>query len=951
MRKFLLIIIGLMVYGTIVFGQATATLRAGSTDLTGITPGTKIYLPIVVDAISANLVTGYQFFIDYDHSVMSWDGTITNPTPGVSYWNPNFTNFPGDYLFNDNGTAIIVSYVDGTYNGKVINPGEIFITFKFTYLGGQTDLIWETIEDGINGKSGKYITEMYDENFDFYTLTLINGCVCLPNFDVTFHATEGGIDLPGADVTIDAQTITTDANGNAVFNLADGDYSYSVTKTGYYDVTGDITVAGANQTVEVPMSLFGTEFAVTFQVTSGGNPLQNAKVMAGGKTAFTNAAGEAILSLANGDFNYNISKYGFTTETGPFTVAGEPLTIPVSLTMLPHYDIVFHITSGGIDLGGALVNIPDVGSNLTGANGEAMFSMVDGNYSYTVSKAGYANSTGTFVVAGSSMVMEVSLLQLFNTTFHVTNGTANIAGASVTVGTETKTTNASGIAVFSLPDGDYTYLVTKLDYNDETGPFTVAGAIQTIEVTMTLVTYPVTFHVTSGGIDIEGALITVDTYTGLTNTSGIAILDLPNGSYFYEISKLGFYNEVGNFDVSGGPVNVNVTLNPFFFEVIFHVTSNGNNLSGAEVTIGSLSITTNSVGNAEFSLINGTYDYTVTKPGYDTESGTFTVDNAGLTIQVPMNITVWATTFHVTSDGADLEGALVAVGSLTATTNASGIAVFDLPDGPYTYTITKTNYETQTGSFTVAGATQTIAVDMPFITWVVTFHIVSTNGALEGVAVTCNGETVITNASGNAVFNLPNGIYPYTAVKAGYITLTGSITVNNANQTKNLIMFPAFWPVTFTVTAGGSPVEGAEVILDDTTQITPENGIVVFQKINGSYTWTVSHPDYVTQTGTIIVNNAVVNKPVVLTVGVEEISSASFNIYPNPSTGTFNLSTSVMGYESDVTVYDLAGKLVYSGKMEGNDVNVIDLTDQQKGMYFLQIIVDNKVFNKTLVIQ
>jgi len=148
MRKFLLFI-SLMVFSTIIFAQATATLRAGSTNLTGITPGSKIYLPLIVDDKTANLVTGYQFFVDYDHTVLQWDGSITNPTPGVSYFNPNFPYSPSEYLFNDNGTAIIVSYVDGTYNGKVINPGETFITFKFTYLGGQTTLNWENCRSPI----------------------------------------------------------------------------------------------------------------------------------------------------------------------------------------------------------------------------------------------------------------------------------------------------------------------------------------------------------------------------------------------------------------------------------------------------------------------------------------------------------------------------------------------------------------------------------------------------------------------------------------------------------------------------------------------------------------------------------------------------------------------------------------------------------------------------------
>jgi hypothetical protein len=58
-----------------------------------------------------------------------------------------------------------------------------------------------------------------------------------------------------------------------------------------------------------------------------------------------------------------------------------------------------------------------------------------------------------------------------------------------------------------------------------------------------------------------------------------------------------------------------------------------------------------------------------------------------------------------------------------------------------------------------------------------------------------------------------------------------------------------------------------------------------------------------------------------------------------------------MSYKSDISVYDLAGKLVYTGKLMSAEKNEIDLSDQQPGMYILQIIVEDKVYNKTLIVQ
>jgi hypothetical protein len=157
--------------------------------------------------------------------------------------------------------------------------------------------------------------------------------------------------------------------------------------------------------------------------------------------------------------------------------------------------------------------------------------------------------------------------------------------------------------------------------------------------------------------------------------------------------------------------------------------------------------------------------------------------------------------------------------------------------------------------------------------------------------------------------------------------------------------------VTFVLTHNAVPIPDASVTLAGVTQVTGDDGTTVFMKVNGTYNYSVSHPDYGTVTGTVTVNCAPWTEQIFLD-GLYDITSGSFNVYPNPSNGTFSITTSaIMGYESNVTVYDLTGKPVYTGKLEGNDVNVIDLSGNGKGMYIMQIIVEGNVYNKTLIIQ
>ncbi|MDD2564725.1 MAG: T9SS type A sorting domain-containing protein, partial [Salinivirgaceae bacterium] len=64
----------------------------------------------------------------------------------------------------------------------------------------------------------------------------------------------------------------------------------------------------------------------------------------------------------------------------------------------------------------------------------------------------------------------------YDVTFTVKSSGAVVAGAKIKVGTTEKTTNASGVAVFTMVDGDYTYIVTKDGYQAANGSFIVNGA-------------------------------------------------------------------------------------------------------------------------------------------------------------------------------------------------------------------------------------------------------------------------------------------------------------------------------------------------------------------------------------------------------------------------------------------------------------------------------------------
>ncbi|NCB43050.1 MAG: carboxypeptidase regulatory-like domain-containing protein, partial [Clostridia bacterium] len=63
------------------------------------------------------------------------------------------------------------------------------------------------------------------------------------------------------------------------------------------------------------------------------------------------------------------------------------------------------------------------------------------------------------------------------------------------------------------------------------------------------------------------------------------------------------------------------------------------------------------------------------------------------------------------------------------------------------------------------------------------------NNPVENVSLTVDGQELFTNASGVAVFNLPNGSYSYTATKDGYVTAFGfDVMINNKDTSSSVIL-------------------------------------------------------------------------------------------------------------------------------------------------------------------
>ncbi|MDD4214177.1 MAG: T9SS type A sorting domain-containing protein [Bacteroidales bacterium] len=73
-------------------------------------------------------------------------------------------------------------------------------------------------------------------------------------------------------------------------------------------------------------------------------------------------------------------------------------------------------------------------------------------------------------------------------------------------------------------------------------------------------------------------------------------------------------------------------------------------------------------------------------------------------------------------------------------------------------------------------------------------------------------------------------------------------------------------------------------------------------------------------------------------------------VFPNPSTeGIFHISNGTI--VSHIVAYDMLGKIVFEDKMPETSKNIIDLSNQQSGIYILRMESNNKIYNLKLIKQ
>ena len=452
----------------------------------------------------------------------------------------------------------------------------------------------------------------------------------------------------------------------------------------------------------------GNAFPVNFKVVSGGldNPVENASITIGAATLVTNLNGEASLELFEGSYSYGVWAEGFDPVSAQaFEVVDQAVSIIVDFVPAPTYIVSFSVEDQS---GNAVTDAQITFNNQTLNPGNYQVGgVLAGTHAYRVDRAGFVSTSGTAVVVEDDLFVDVVLLSGYAANFTITDGTNAVSGAKVSVNGLDVYSNSLGNASITLLPGTYPFTVTKDAYHLYSGNLSITDQPVNIDVNLSLITYLVTFSITDGTNNIEGATIEVNAQQLLTNAQGQAELALAPGTYAFSVSKLGFDTFANQFQLGSNPLLVPIQLAHTAYEVVFNVKCGEEIIEGAAVSVANQSLTTNSLGQAQINLISGEYEVVVSKEGYETTEMAINVNYDALTVDVNLVaiIPTYLVNFEVINEwDAQVTNATVIFNSLE---HAAGVyAISEIEAGNYSYEVICNHY------FPVQGSVEVVNEDV-----------------------------------------------------------------------------------------------------------------------------------------------------------------------------------------------------------------------------------------------
>lgn len=501
-------------------------------------------------------------------------------------------------------------------------------------------------------------------------------CIWLRNFraevlpTVRFDVKDAAGTAIDATVTLKKGYTGLTAGTDGSYALTVGEkYTYTVEKKGYEKVTQEFTAQEGNNTITVTLVKLPV-ITLKFTPDDAAVTLKQGNTTVYKESADSEKGKNVYIAAKNTDYTYTVSKFGYETATGTISVATTDVNKTVKLTELAKQTVTFNITKPeGVN---AEPTITVKSGSITAYTGSgANCTLPAGDYTYTAKLDGCDTLSGSFVVkAAKTIGLEFVKSLTFNDFF------AGLDGITAENGTR------YGFEPVRAAGGNYL----------ESNRRSYGATSLTLTATESRL---VSFRYLAKGNKAEYSW---EDDSAFTVKKGTTLLTAYEENGWKTFSTVLNKDEKLTLSFSESGSSYYVRLKDFAAAAAHTLTLN--TPAGATVVLKDRSGAEITGKNGAYTVAAGTYAYTVSKFGYETETGSITV-NADVNKTVTLSELASCTlTFAVTP----AENAKVTV------THPVGGTIKPETDGgyklylgeTYAYTVTKADYIPVHGSITAA---------------------------------------------------------------------------------------------------------------------------------------------------------------------------------------------------------------------------------------------------------
>lgn len=451
--------------------------------------------------------------------------------------------------------------------------------------------------------------------------------------------------------------------------------------------------------------------------------------------------------------------------------------------------------------------------------------------------------------------------------------------ATVTINGSDYNTDKNGELIVALSNGDYSIVVTSNDYipSPITGTVNVTNGITTTVLDQALVPEAkTTVNIQDkNGKPVYPATVSMDGVNYETNTNGDFMVTLPDGVYSIDVTSSNY---------TPSPVNGTVTITNGIATTVLaqeYVPSNqvivpvddinGDPVYPASVNMDGILYDTDLNGEFITFLVDGVYPIVVTTDSYKPSpvNGIVTIASGIATTVLDQNLVPIRQIIVPIKDinGDPVYPIIVLMDGLTYETGKNGEFIVDLPDGVYPITVGSEFYTPSpvTGTVTIAGGIATTVLDeslIPNADVVVKITDIN-NDPVYPATVTIDEFDFETDANGEFIVTLPDGVYPIVVTTAGYVPspTTGTVTITGgiAATVLDYNLNPLNDVIVTIKDKNNNPVNPAKVAMDGNEYPTDANGQFTITIPDGAYPIVVNANGYVPSpvNGTVTVTNGI----------------------------------------------------------------------------------------------